>query len=407
LAKPTSRLSRVLMVGPMAPFADAYAAELVERGYTPHSRVNLLRQMGRLSRWLDERALAAVDLSGGLLDEFVTAERVRCEGIRPQWSRPGLGCLIEVLVGKGVLADPPPPPPASAIEVLLASFERHLCTERALASGTIHGYLSHARRFLGGLPDGCQLSGLTAKDVIESVRRESAALSVSGAQNFISGLRSFLRFCFVEGLVVADLSEAALLMTGRRRSPLPQGITKSDAAALLAGCDRRRKLGRRDYAILVIALRLGLRAGEVARLRLDDIEWRSGEVVVRGKGGRHDRLPLPGEVGAAIAAYLKRGRPASEHREVFLRDRAPFRPIAAATVRSTVRRACRRAGVAEVGSHRLRHTLACEMVAAEVPLVQISQVLRHHSLQTTAIYARVDVEQLRTLARPWPGGGRP
>jgi site-specific recombinase XerD len=395
------------MVGPLAPFADPYAAELVERGYTPHSRVNLLRQMARLSRWLDERGLAAVDLSGALLDEFVAAERMRCEGIRPQWSRPGLRCLIEVLVGKGVLTEPPPPLPTSATDVLLAAFERHLRTERALAGGTTQGYLSHARRFLGGLPDGCQLSGLTAKEVIESVRRESAALSVSGAQNFISGLRSFLRFCFVEGLVATDLSEAALLITGRRRSPLPQGIAKSDAAALLAGCDRRRKLGRRDYAIIVTALRLGLRAGEVARLRIDDIEWRSGEVVVRGKGGRHDRLPLPIEVGVAIAAYLKRGRPVSEHREVFLRDRAPFRPIAAGTVRSTVRRACRRAGVAEVGSHRLRHTLACEMVAAEVPLVQISQVLRHHSLQTTGIYARVDVEQLRTLARPWSGGGRP
>jgi site-specific recombinase XerD len=356
---------------------------------------------------LDERGLAAVDLSGALLDEFVAAERRRFEGIRAQWSRPGLRCLIEVLVAEGVLTEPPPPPPASATEVLLASFERHLITERALARGTTQGYLSHARRFLGGLPDGCQLSGLTAKEVVKAVGRESTALSVSGAQNFISGLRSFLRFCFVEGLVGADLSEAALLITGRRRSPLPQGIANSDAAALLAGCDRRRKLGRRDYAILVTALRLGLRAGEIARLRLDDIDWRSGDVVVRGKGGRHDRLPLPAEVGAAIAAYLKRGRPASEHREVFLRDRAPFRPIASATVRSTVRRACRRAGVAEVGAHRLRHTFACEMVAAKVPLVQISQVLRHHSLQTTGIYARVDVEQLRTLAKPWPGGGRP
>jgi len=129
--------------------------------------------------------------------------------------------------------------------------------------------------------------------------------------------------------------------------------------------------------------------------------------MVRGKGGRHDRLPLRADVGEAIAAYLKRGRPASDHRELFLRDRAPFRPIASGTVRSTVRRACRRAGVPEVGAHRLRHTLACEMVAAEVPLVHISQVLRHHSLQTTGIYARVDVEQLRALARPWPGGDRP
>lgn len=240
--------------------------------------------------------------------------------------------------------------------------------------------------------------------VIAAVGQQSGTVSVSAAQNFISGLRSFLRFCFVEGLVGADLSEAALLVTGRRRSPLPKGIARSDAAALLASCDRHHQLGRRDYAILVVALRLGLRAGEIARLRLDDIDWRSSEVTVRGKGRRQDRLPLPAEVGSAIAAYLKGGRPAIEHREVFMRDRAPFGPIASGTVGSTVRRACRRAGVAEVGAHRLRHSLACEMVAAGVPLVHISQVLRHHSLQTTGIYARVDVEQLRSLAKAWPGG---
>jgi len=154
----------------------------------------------------------------------------------------------------------------------------------------------------------------------------------------------------------------------------------------------------------VILLRLGLRRSEVAGLRLDDIDWRAGEVVVRGKGARQDRLPLPAEVGEAIAAYLRRGRPPGECREVFLRARAPYGPIASGTVASTVRRACRRAGIAEVGSHRLRHTLACEMVAAGVPLVEIAQVLRHHSLQTTAVYARVDLDRLRGLAAPWPGG---
>jgi integrase len=163
-------------------------------------------------------------------------------------------------------------------------------------------------------------------------------------------------------------------------------------------------LGRRDYAIIITLLRLGLRRGEVAGLTLDDIDWRSGELVVRGKGAREERLPLPADVGEAIAAYLRRGRPHSSRREVFLRSKAPYEPIAAGTVASTVRRACRRAGIAEFGSHRLRHTAACEMVRANVPLVRIGQVLRHRSLQSTAIYARVDVERLRLLAMPWPGG---
>ena len=176
---------------------------------------------------------------------------------------------------------------------------------------------------------------------------------------------------------------------------------------VLASCDRRSAIGRRDYAVLVTLLRLGLRRGEVARLELDDIDWRSGELVVRGKGARRDRLPLPAEVGEAIAGYLRRGRPRTERREMFLRARAPFDPIAAGTVSSTVRRACRRAGIAEVGAHRLRHTVACEMVSAGIPLAQIAQVLRHRSLQSTAVYARVDIEQLRLLAAPWPAGARP
>jgi len=221
----------------------------------------------------------------------------------------------------------------------------------------------------------------------------------------VSGLRSFLRFCFVEGLVEADLSQAALVVRGRRCSSLPRGISRADAQALLGACDRRSVLGRRDYAVIIVLLRLGLRRGEVAALTLDDIDWRAGELVVRGKGGREDRLPLPVDVGEAITSYLRRGRPASGRREVFLRARAPFEPIAPGTVSSTVRRACRRAGIAEVGAHRLRHTMACEMVAAQVPLERIGQVLRHRSLQSTAIYARVDLDQLRLLAAPWPQGG--
>jgi integrase/recombinase XerD len=164
------------------------------------------------------------------------------------------------------------------------------------------------------------------------VLRESAAVSVSATQFFVAGLRSFLRFCFIEGLVEADLSQAALPVTGRRRWSLPRGITKPDANALLACCDRRSVVGRRDYAVITTVLRLGLRASEVAGLRLDDIDWRAGELVVRGKGARSDRLPLPADVGRSIASYLQRGRPRSKRREVFLRARAPFGPIAPGTV---------------------------------------------------------------------------
>jgi integrase/recombinase XerD len=403
VARPSSRVSRVLVAGPLASFVESYSVELRRRGYTERSAVGALRQVGRLSRWLEASGLSAGELSRERVEQFLVWQRAQGRH-RCQWSRPGLVCLLDVLDGLGVRRAEAPAPASSAIDVLLSSFERYLVSERGLAAGTIVGYVSHARWFLEGLGSG-GVAGLSAAAVTAAVLRKAASgVSVAAAQNLVSGLRAFLRFCFVEGLVERDLSQAALVVRGRRESLLPRGISSEHARALLGSCDRRRPLGRRDYALIVLLLRLGLRRGEVARLTLDDIDWRAGELVIHGKGGRDDRLPLPADVGQAIAAYLRRGRPASDRREVFLRARAPYAPIASGTVASTVRRACRRAGIPEVGSHRLRHTTACEMVGAGVPIVQVGQVLRHSSLQSTAIYARVDIEQLRQLAAPWPGG---
>ena len=402
MAKPTPRVSRVLMTGPLALFADAYRVELGERGYAPLSMVSELRQVARFSRWLEVDGLTVADVSEARVDEFLEWQRANWRHCH-SWSRPGLRCLLDVLRGLGVLAAEQPAA-GSPKDVLLAQFERYLLAERGLAAGTVVLYSACVRRFVDGLPSDRELAGLAAGDVTAAVLREAESVSVSAAQNFVSGVRWFLRFCFIEGLVGGDLSRAALLVRGRSSSPLPRGISRADARALLGSCDRRQALGRRDYAIIILLLRLGLRRGEVAGVRLDDIDWRAGELVIRGKGSRRDVLPLPADVGEAIAAYLRRGRPHSDRREVFLRSKAPYEPIASGTVASTVRRACRRAGIAEFGSHRLRHTAACEMVRANVPLYRIGQVLRHRSLQSTAIYARVDVERLRLLAAPWPGG---
>lgn len=354
-----------MMTGPLAPFGDAYRLELERRRYTPLSSVNQLRQVGRLSQWLDARRLGAAELTVERVDEFLAFQRAGGRH-RGNWSRPGLVCLLELLGDRGVLAAAVEVKlPASPDDRLLELFERYLLVERGLVTGTAHGYVRHARRFLAGLDGAGGLGAVTAGEVTAAVLAQSAVVSVSATQNFVAGLKSFLRFCFVEGVVDVDLSQAALAMTGRRRSSLPRGISRSDAAALADSCDRRTALGRRDFALIVLLLRLGLRRAEVAGLRLDDIDWREGELVVRGKGRRLDRLPLPPEVGEAIAGYLRRGRPVTVRREVFLQARAPFEPIAAGTVASTVRRACRRAGIAEVGSHRLRHTMACDMVAAQ------------------------------------------
>jgi integrase/recombinase XerD len=400
MSRPASRVCRVVVTGPLAPFADAYRAELRRRGYTALTTVNELRQVARLSRWLEASGLTAGDLSVGRVEQFLDVQR--SEGRRLACSRPALLYLLDLLVSLGVVTVAAPVRASSSEDVLLAAFEQYLLGERGLTAGTVVGYLAHGRRFLAGLSSN-GLAGLSAAEVTGAVLRESAVVSVSAAHNFVCGVRAFLRFCVIEGLVPVDLSRAALSVGGRRSWPLPRGISRADAAALLASCDRRTGLGRRDYAVIVTLLRLGLRRSELAALTLDDIDWRHGEMVVQGKGGREDRLPLPADVGDAIAGYLRRGRPATDRREVFVRARAPIRPLAAGTISSTVRRACRRAGIAETGAHRLRHTVACEMVAAQVPLPQIGQVLRHRSLQSTAIYARADIEQLRELAQPWPG----
>ena len=401
MAKPVTPVSEVLIRGPLAPFAAAFRAALADAGYTPLSTVPQLRLMAHLSRWLDTHALTAGDLTAERIAAYL---RDRRAGHSQMHSRRALTPLLGVLASKGVLPAEPPPAPASATDRLLAAFERYLLCERGLAASTATAYVARADRFLAGLPAERTVGAITARDVTAAVLAESATRSVGATQYFVAALRAFLRFGHLEGLLARDLSGAALPITGRRRSALPQGLDEPAVRALLRACDRRGPVGRRDHALLLVLVRLGLRASEAAALTLDDIDWRAGELVVHGKGRRVDRLPLPADVGAAIAAYLRHGRPVTERREVFLRAVAPLGPLSRGGVSFIVRRAARRAGLPPIGAHRLRHTLACAMVGAGVPLPAIGGVLRHRSLVSTATYARVDIDALRRLARPWPVG---
>ena len=403
MSRPTTKVRDVRVLGPLGPFAIKFKSALSAAGYTPLTTASELRVVAHLSRWLDTCGMAVADLTSERVELYLRARRAA--GCSASCSRRSLAPLLEVLSTLGVLpVEQPASTASSATDVVVASFHGYLLRERGLAGSTAAAYVERARRFMADCASDGALTDVTARGVTSAVLRESRAVSAGSAQYFVMALRSFLRFCFVEGLTQSDLSAAALTVTGRRRSPLPRGISRTDAKALLGACDRRGSIGRRDFAILLTLLRLGLRAGEVAALTLDDIDWRAAEIVVHGKGRRDDRLPLPGDVGEALASYLQRGRPATARREVFLRRVAPLGALGRGGVSSIVRRACKRAGVAVVGAHRLRHTLACEMVKAGVPLPAIGQVLRHRSVSSTAIYARVNVEQLRELARPWPGG---
>jgi len=402
MVKPKSKVITVRVRGPLAPYVPQFRSLLAERGYAPLTRVRQLQVMAHLSKWLQAGELYVGDLTLARIDEYLAQRDT--DGYASFCSRASLTQLLDVLARCGApLVEPALA--GSEIDVLLVGYARFLRQERGLAASTTAAYVLRARRFVTGYGHGADLGQLQTADVTRAVLREAGRVSAGSAQFFVVALRSLLRYCFLSGLIDTDLSAASLPVTGRRRSVLPQGISAADGRALLRSCDRRTAVGRRDHAVILILQRLGLRAGEVAGLRLQDLDWRAGVVTVHGKGRRVEQLPLPDEVGAAIAAYLHHARPCTKRREVFSTITAPQAALTREAVGSIVRRACVRAGLTPFGPHRLRHALACDMVRAGVPLHEIGQVLRHHGATSTSIYARVDVEQLRTVARSWPDGG--
>lgn len=398
--------SDVRLTGPLAHLGEGLWADLLGRGYTPLSARNLLRLMASLSRWLDERRLAPGQLSSARVLEFIAYRRESYSVFR---SLRGVEPVVRFLRIAGVVpAAAPPQLKQGPLDRLLRAYEAYLVRERELVQCTVQWYARVAREFLADRAGGRSLGlkRLKAADVTGFVLRESRSISVAQAKLKVSALRSFLRYAFVEGFTPQDLAAAAPAIAGWRLAGLPKGLPADVPKRLLRSCDRRSAWGLRDYAVLVVMLRLGLRAGEVAAIRLDDIEWDRAEVLIRGKGGRKDRLPLPHDVGQAIASYVQRGRPRTTSRALFMRSRAPHEDLTPGAVMAIVTSAARRIGMSSVGAHRLRHTAACEMLRRGASLPQIAQVLRHRSVDTTAIYAKVDRSALRALVRPWPGAAQ-
>lgn len=402
----TRMASPVRVSGPLAVHADAFREGLVALGYTPLSAANQLRLMAHVSRWLAGHGLGVEQLTEERVGQFL-ADR-RAEGYTCWLSPRGMGPLVEFLAGQGAVpAGPPAVPASSPRAVLVEDYRAYLVSERALSASTVRQRLEVARMFLdtgGSGRGGLALGELSAAEVVEFVSARCRDRSVGWAKNLVTNLRSLLRFLHLRGHVASPLSAAVPAVAGWRGGSLPRALPAADVRRLLASCDRRRATGRRDFAILVLLARLGLRAAEVAALELDDIDWRAGEVVIRGKGRREERLPLPVDVGEAMVGYLRRGRPGSDGRQVFMRAQAPHGPLSAAAVKAVVGTACDRAGLARIGAHCLRHSVATEMLRAGGSLAEVGQVLRHRSPSTTAIYAKVDRVALRRLALPWPGG---
>jgi len=393
--------------GPLAGYAAGYQRELERCGFSPRAVRGHLGVMGQLNRWLAAERLSAADLAVARAGQFFAARRAA--GQRRVPTMQTLAPLFAFLQDQQAL--PPEPAAATPAEELLASYRRYLARERGVAPLTVLRYERMARRFLlgrisrAGAETGAE--NLSGAEVTAYLVECCSRLRTTGsAKREAADLRSLLRFFYLKGITVTDLGTAMPPVAGWRNTRLPAAMSAADVTALLDACDRSQPSGLRDRAILTLLARLGLRSGEVAALQLDDIDWRAGEIVVRGKARCQDRLPLTVEAGEAIAGYLRDGRPRSRCPKVILTLYAPYRGIHPSSITRVVYRACQRAGLPPVGGHRLRHALASEMLRQGSGLIEISQVLRHRDLATTSVYAKVDRAALRTVARPWPGAGR-
>ncbi len=396
--------SRSGMVGPLAGFASGFASELVARGYRPRSAASQLALMADVSEWLAGRRLGPGDVSEELVDRLIA--ELRGSGRARLFSPRALSPLLEYLRGLGAAPLERPAVAVTATDVMIARYSSYLRERRGVTPSTVRNYVGVARAFLSwreAAAGGLDLGRLDAAAVSAFVLAEARRSSVGSAKCLVTRLRALLRFLHLEGEIPHDLTGAVPSVASWRLATLVKALDSRSLARLLRSCDRRTRVGRRDHAIITLLSRLGLRAGEVAALELVDIDWRSGELLVRGKGNRQERLPLPADVGEALAGWLARGRPRCESAFVFTRVRAPLGGLSPGAVSQIVRRACRRAGLPLVSAHRLRHTAATEMLRAGGSLTEVGQVLRHRGRDVTSIYAKVDRLALTAVVQPWPG----
>lgn len=397
-------LSRVQVAGPLERYAPGFVVELVGVGYTRNSAAFQLQLMAHASRWLEANDLDAGALSVDTVERFLAARRAA--GYTNYVSGRAMAPLLEYLRRIGVVPAALPEVPGTPAELLLARYGEYLSVERGLAAGTVWDYVHAVRPFLAaqGADGELDLERLSAGEVTAFVVARCPGQARGSAKLTVTALRSLLRFLHVEGVIPGSLVGAVPSAASWRLSGLPRALEPGQVELLLDSCDRCTTAGRRDFAVLTVLVRLALRAGEVAGLGLDDVDWHAGELVVLGKGRRAERLPLPVDVGEAITGYLRAGRPASaQDRALFVRVKAPHHGLTTGGITQIVVSAGRRAGLGQIHAHRLRHTAATLMLRAGAPLEEIGQVLRHRQPLTTAIYAKVDRDALRTLARPWPG----
>jgi len=396
----------VLTRGPLSPHLIEYARRLHDAGYAIQSGQLQLRMLGDFNSWLDRKRLGVDDVESSTVEQYTRFRRKT--GKLRRGDAAALGRMLTMLrSGKSETPSSPP----TAEQIVLEQFQHYLRQERVLAEATITKYTSIVRaflaeRFTGGIPN---FHHISADDIARFVQRQAERITTKDAPTVVTALRSFLRHLLHRGAINTDLAACVPTIATWSLSKVPKFLPAEQIQRVLDSCNRNAASGRRNYCILLLLARLGLRACEVVALTLDDIDWKAGVITVRGKGKRVAQMPLPVEVGAAIANYLRRDRPACSSRRVFIREKAPLVGFAnSVAICSLVDRALKKAGVESAyrGSHLFRHSLATTMLKHGATLPEIGDLLRHRRPDTTAIYAKVDLVSLRSIALPWPGGDR-
>ena len=398
--------------GPTAPYLDALAAELQSQDYSRKSIRRQLHNADSFGWWLTKQNLSVAEITDAVVGRYVggmhRSTRAGCaKGYRAHNAR-GLPRLLNLLRGPGVT--PPATQLVATVDPCLQGFERYLERVRGVAPATRTGYLRETRGFLQHVFQEADpnWSRVGPEHVASYITMRAGQLTITCRRDPITPLRAFLRYMTSEGLLSASLECAIPPIRQWKHATLPTALSPDDLAKVLAVSHERTVKGLRNRAILLLLARLGLRAGEVRRICLEDIDWRQGNLLIRaGKNHRERILPLPEDVGEALIDYLQHGRPAHKGRAIFLTLDPPYRPlVSSAPISILARQAIESAGVrtARTGAHVFRHTVATHMVCGGATFKSVSDVLGHQTLGVTGIYAKLDLSSLAKVALPWPGG---
>lgn len=384
---------------------DTFMSVVSDLGYSPATIKTQLTLLKGFIRWVEDNHIVAFNINEGIIDRFLI-ESDRKGAVRRGDNRT-LHRFLDHLRLEGAIQHQKPTSNDSPLTHLKSQYENYLQKERGLSEVTGSRYWPYIRKFIFERFGNKSMlfCELCPKDIDRFILRHAHEKTPKAAQLMVAAMRSFFRFLFRYGETKCDLSTAVPSVAAWRLSEVPKYIKPEDVESLLESCDRATSVGRRNYAILLLIARLGLRAGEIVTLELEDINWRSAELTVKGKGQFCDRLPLPQSVGEALAVYLKNDRPQCLTRRVFVRSRAPYWGFkGSSTVSTIIRRIVKRSGLntPSKGAHFLRHSLATNMLRKGASMTEIGELLRHRSPNSTEIYAKVDIEGLHSIARIWP-----